>query len=84
MTLIKDPKNFILNISATRTMSTIALVKSYDGGLTWTTEVEKLISPQLEENGSWKQSYVYGFDTIPGSFDDSLKIQIVHFSCRSI
>lgn len=47
-------------------MSTIALVKSEDGGLTWTTQVEKLISPQVEVDASWKQSYVYGFDTIQG------------------
>ena len=39
---------------------------SQDGGLSWNTETPDLIPPQLDDPLSWKHSYVYGFDTVPG------------------
>ena len=47
-------------------MSTIALMQSRDGGLTWVTVEADLIPPELDSGLSWKHAYVYGFDTVPG------------------
>ena len=47
-------------------MSTIALLQSSDGGLSWATLEADLIPPQLDSALSWKHAYVYGFDTVPG------------------
>ena len=40
---------------------------SDDGGLSWNTEIPDFIPPQLDDPSSWKHSYVYGFDTVPGT-----------------
>ena len=47
-------------------MSTIALMQSSDGGLSWATVEADLIPPELDTSLSWKHAYVYGFDTVPG------------------
>ena len=49
-----------------RTGSTISLLESPDGGMTWRTTIGDLISPQVDTPQSWKRSYVYGFDTLLG------------------
>ena len=50
-----------------RTGSSISLLESQDGGLSWTTALGDLIPPQVDVPNSWKRSYVYGFDTVLGS-----------------
>ena len=52
--------------SQERTGSTISLMESQDGGMTWRTTIGELISPQVDSPQSWKRSYVYGFDTLLG------------------
>ena len=59
-----------------RTLSTIALMQSGDGGLSWTTVEEKLIPPQLDSILSWKHAYVYGFDTVPGDSRGLFEMQV--------
>ena len=55
-----------MTVHTNRTMSTIALMQSSDGGLSWATVEADLIPPELDTSLSWKHAYVYGFDTVPG------------------
>ena len=41
---------------------------SNDDGFSWITLEAELIPPELDNILSWKHSYVYGFDTVPGNF----------------
>ena len=59
---------FTQTVDADRTLSTIALMQSSDGGLTWVTVEAALIPPELDTSLSWKHAYVYGFDTVPGEW----------------
>ena len=61
-----DIRYFIQTVGADRTLSTIALMQSSDGGLSWVTVKADLIPPELDTSLSWKHAYVYGFDTVPG------------------
>ena len=65
-----------MTVSSGRTLSTIALMQSGDGGLSWTTVEEKLIPPQLDSILSWKHAYVYGFDTAPGDSRGMFEMQV--------
>ena len=59
-----------------RTGSTISLMDSEDGGMTWRTTIGDLISPQVDTPQSWKRSYVYGFDTLLGRTEPRSNIRI--------
>jgi hypothetical protein len=47
------------------TGSTISLLKDYgkESGVYWRVTETELIPPKLNDEHSWKRSYVYGFDT---------------------
>ena len=57
-------------------MSTIALMQSSDGGLSWATLEADLIPPQLDSTLSWKHAYVYGFDTVPGECGGYVELEL--------
>ena len=51
------------------TGSTISLLTSTNGGLSWDDSIGRLISPATDNPSSWKHAYVYGYDSIPDPTD---------------
>jgi len=63
-----------------RSGSTISLIKTTDGGLSWDTVIPKFIGPSLIED-DWKMAYVYAFDTLINPLDN--KTELVYYNARN-
>ncbi|GMI34607.1 hypothetical protein TeGR_g6831 [Tetraparma gracilis] len=64
-----------LDDATKHTGSTISLARSTDGGKTFSIADADLIAPPLKLDSGWKDTYVYGFDTIADPDDaDYVKV----------
>lgn len=68
-------------VSTNMTGSTITLVQSKDGGVSWTVINSELIHPTITADPpTWKEAYCYGFDTIRDPLDEAYAL--VYYNAR--
>eukprot|EP00435_Cladocopium_sp_Y103_P026035 s128_g6.t1 len=60
--------------------STISMIKTTDGGLSWDTVIPKFIGPSLVED-DWKAAYVYAFDTLINPLDSNT--ELIYYNARN-
>ncbi|CAJ1335563.1 unnamed protein product [Effrenium voratum] len=60
--------------------STVSMIRTSDGGLSWDTVVPKFLGPSLLSD-NWKEAYVYAFDTLPNPLDQSS--ELIYYNGRN-
>lgn len=68
------------NPATNQTGSTLSILRTTDGGLSWQPVVTEFIGPTLKE-GSWKEAFVYGFDTLMDPNDASS--MLIYYNARN-
>ncbi|CAL1165681.1 unnamed protein product [Cladocopium goreaui] len=68
------------NPATNQTGSTLSMLRTTDGGLSWQPVVTEFIGPTLQE-GSWKEAFVYGFDTLMDPNDASS--MLIYYNARN-
>eukprot|EP00434_Breviolum_minutum_P015471 symbB.v1.2.013629.t1/scaffold970.1/size148061/2 len=69
-----------LNPATNQTGSTLSLLRTTDGGLSYEPVIAPFIGPTLVD-GSWKEAYCYGFDTLPDP-NDSQSV-LIYYNARN-
>lgn len=68
-------------VSTNMTGSTITLVESVDGGISWTVINSELIHPTVSADpATWKEAYCYGYDTLQDPLDKGYVL--VYYNAR--
>mmetsp|Transcript_54015 Transcript_54015/g.96739 ORF Transcript_54015/g.96739 Transcript_54015/m.96739 type:complete len:453 (-) Transcript_54015:143-1501(-) len=68
------------NATSGATGSTIIMIRTEDGGLSWETVHAPFIGPSLVP-GTWKYAYAYGYDTLPDPLDNNYIL--VYYNARN-
>eukprot|EP00931_Biecheleriopsis_adriatica_P104381 TRINITY_DN79064_c0_g1_i1.p1 TRINITY_DN79064_c0_g1~~TRINITY_DN79064_c0_g1_i1.p1 ORF type:complete len:409 (+),score=66.27 TRINITY_DN79064_c0_g1_i1:89-1315(+) len=68
------------NTTSGQTGSTMVMLRTVDGGLSWETVISPFIAPTLVP-GDWKEAYVYAFDTLPDPTDP--EYMLVYYNARN-